>query len=65
MLELVLTAALCVAALTYVWFSRRDKARDGEWHPHGVTMRRWIDGKWQTRPMTDAEILASAEKNSW
>lgn len=39
--------------------------RDGTWHCDGVEMRRWVDGRWERRPMTDAEANDWLDRAAW
>jgi hypothetical protein len=57
---------LIVAAvlLPFEWLIEISQ-RDGEWHPHDYKMRRWVDGKWQYREMTDAEEGEDVATRSW
>lgn len=34
----------------------------GEWHEHGDQMRRWRGDRWAYRPMSQADIDASVQK---
>lgn len=65
MLEFGLAAAFisAIAALNFVWLRA---AKNGKWHPTGVeTMRRWRDGKWEYRPMTETEYGEHYADSEW
>lgn len=56
-----------VALQIIVMFKWREykMTRDGTWHSTGVEMRRWIDGKWERRPMTEAEANDWKDVSAW
>jgi ABC-type Fe3+ transport system permease subunit len=64
MIALVLAAVLigCVAA--GFWLDRRYR-RNGEWHSTGSSMRRYVDGEWETREMTEAEANEYKDRSVW
>jgi hypothetical protein len=40
--------------------------RDGHWHPYGVgQMRRWLNGAWQVRQMTEKESVDEWNATQW
>lgn len=39
--------------------------RDGTWHCDGVEMRRWVNGRWERRPMTKAEAFDWNSRAAW
>jgi hypothetical protein len=61
----LISAALVLALVANGVFGYRQD-RDGTWHVYKAeTMRRWINGAWQYRPMTDEELMEDFDARAW
>jgi hypothetical protein len=52
--------------MTQTTHDRDEHFRRNEWHPvpNEMLMHRLVAGKWETRPMTDAEALSAQRTQS-
>ena len=65
---MILPVAVVLAAILFfgaLWLWYRRKTQHGIWHYHHdrLGMRRWRNGKWEFRKMTEQE--AKEELDSW
>lgn len=60
---LILGFAAWLCVKLYFWHRRF--LEDGNWHPIDGKMRRFLDGKWQSREMTSAEFIADEGDRAW
>lgn len=76
-----LLAALFFVGFAYLSVRMYRKDRDGAWHRHyaiwkkifdpkarenvHIMMRRYVDGRWEYRPMTSAELASYEADEAW
>ena len=61
----ILVIATSVAVIIVLNVRRRRKEQNGEWYPTGAEMRRFVDGQWEHRPMTENEADDWSDRTAW
>jgi hypothetical protein len=61
---LFIVAGATLLALAIIVLINRP-IRDGQWYLHGDQMRRYIDGRWEYRPQTEAEHQEAFDQEIW
>lgn len=65
MADFIVYPAIGVLLVAAIAFGVHKLAGNADWHLHRGKMRRWHDGRWQSREATQRDVDDADDANAW